>query len=95
MLSHGFYLIKLILVLRLVRTGGSVTLCVVWNRDEENELSDYGEICLVTVKGSPNFIFKHFPCGTEKPGLLKKVIDIGYPGWSKVEIFKGDGREIW
>ena len=75
--------------------GFRYATCLVWNRDEENELSDYGEICLVTVKGSPNFIFKHFPCATEKPGLLKKVIDIGYPGWSKVEIFKGDGWEIW
>ena len=69
--------------------------CFVWNRDAENELSDYGEICLVTVKGSPHTIFEHFPCATEKPSLLKKVIDIGYPGWSRVEIFKEDGWEIW
>jgi hypothetical protein len=69
--------------------------CFVWNRDAENELSDYGEICLITVKGSPHIIFEHFSCATEKPSLLKKAIDIGYPGWSRVEIFKGDGWEIW
>ena len=69
--------------------------CFVWNRDEENELSDFAEICLITVKGSPHIIYEHFPCATEKPSLLKKVIDIGYPGWSRVEIFKNNGWEIW
>jgi hypothetical protein len=69
--------------------------CLVWNRDTENELSDNGEVCLVTVKGSPHLIFEHFPAATEKPELLKKVIDIGYPGWSRVEIFKDDGWQIW
>jgi ParB-like nuclease domain len=69
--------------------------CFVWNRDQEHELSDHGEICLITVKGSPHIIFEHFPYATEKPSLLKKVIDIVYPGWSRVEIFKGDGWEIW
>jgi len=69
--------------------------CLVWNRDEENELSDFGEICLVTVKGSPHFIFEHYPGAAEKPELLKELIDLGYKGWSRVEIFKDDGWQIW
>ena len=68
--------------------------CLVWNRDEENELSDFGEICLVTVKGSPHFIFEHYPGAAEKPDTLKKLIDIGYKGWLRVEIFKDDGWQI-
>ena len=69
--------------------------CLVWNRDKEDELSDFGELCLISVKGSPNFIFQHYPGATEKPDTLKKVIDTGYPGWSRVEIFKDSGWQIW
>lgn len=69
--------------------------CLVWNRDKDDEMSDFGELCLISVKGSPNFIFQRHPGATEKPDTLKKVIDIGYPGWSRVEIFKDDGWEIW
>lgn len=75
--------------------GFRYAACLVWNRDKENEVSDFGEICLVTVKGSPKFIFDHYSGATEKPSLLKEVIDIGYPGWLRVEIFKEDGWQIW
>ena len=69
--------------------------CLVWNREKEDKLSDFGELCLISVKGSPNFIFQLYPGATEKPDTLKKMIDIGYPGWSRVEIFQDDGWEIW
>lgn len=69
--------------------------CLVWNRDKEDELSDFGELCLISVKGSPNFIFQRYPGATEKPNFLKDIIDTGYPGWSRVEIFKGEGWQIW
>lgn len=69
--------------------------CFLWQRDTENVISDEGEICLVSVKGSPHSIFERYPGAAEKPDLLKKVIDIGYKGWSRVEIFKDDGWQIW
>jgi len=75
--------------------GFRYATCLVWNRDKENIVSDFGEICLVTIKGSPKLIFDIYPAAEEKPTLLKEVIDIGYPGWSRVEIFKDDGWQIW
>ena len=69
--------------------------CFLWQRDTENVISDEGELCLVTVKGSPRSIIEHYPGAMEKPDLLKKVIDIGYKGWSGAEIFKDDGWQIW
>ena len=69
--------------------------CFLWQRDTENVISDEGELCLVTVMGSPLSIIEHYPGAPEKPDLLKKVIDIGYKGWSRVEIFKDDGWQIW
>ena len=72
--------------------------CLVWNRDVMNEVSEYGELLLVFVKGSPKTIFKTHEGSTEKPPSVKEIIKIGYPGWSKVEIFVGeeiDGWEIW
>jgi len=69
--------------------------CFLWQRDTENVISDEGELCLVTVMGSPYSIIEHYPGAAEKPDLLKKVIDIRYKGWSRVEIFKDDGWQIW
>jgi len=72
--------------------------CLVWNRDVMNEVSEYVELLLVFVKGSPKTIFKTHEGSTEKPPSVKEIIEIGYPGWSRVEIFVGeeiDGWEIW
>lgn len=71
---------------------------LVWNRDVMNEVSEYGELLLVFVKGSPKTIFKTHEGSTEKPPSVKEIIKIGYPGWSKVEIFVDqeiEGWEIW
>jgi len=72
--------------------------CLVWNRDKENEVSDFGEILLVSVKGCPPLIFDFYEGSKDKPSLVKEVIKIGYPGWSKVEIFVDKmivGWELW
>ena len=69
--------------------------CFLWQRDTENVISDEGELCLVTVMGSPHSIIEHYTGATEKPDLLKRVINVGYQGWSRVEIFKDDGWQIW
>jgi len=75
--------------------GFRYSSCFLWQSDTENVISDEGELCLVTVMGSPYSIIEHYPGATEKPDLFKKVIDMGYPGWSKAEIFKEDGWQIW
>lgn len=71
--------------------GFRYSSCMVWNRDTDYELSNFAEICLVTVKGSPKSILEHYPASKEKPSLLKDVINAGYRGWSKVEIFSEEG----
>ena len=78
--------------------GFRFSTCLVWNRDDLFEVSDFGEILLVYVKGSPNMIFKTFDGSKEKPRMVKDYIEKGYPGWSKVEIFVDqeiEGWEIW
>jgi N6-adenosine-specific RNA methylase IME4 len=69
--------------------------CLVWNLDVLNEVSENGEILLVYVKGSPKLIFDISTRSEQKPSMVKEIIEKGYPGWSRVEIFKGDGCEIW
>jgi hypothetical protein len=69
--------------------------CLVWNRNKEHELSDFGELCLISAKGSPDLIFQHYTGATEKPDTLKEVIELGYRGWSRAEIFKEGGWQIW
>jgi hypothetical protein len=71
--------------------GFRYSSCLVWNRDTDYELSDFAEICLVTVKGSPKSIMEHYPAAKEKPSMLKEVINSGYHGWSRVEIFTEEG----
>jgi len=71
--------------------GFRYSSCLVWNRDTDYELSDFAEICLVTVKGNPKLILEHYPAAKEKPSLLKDVINNGYRGWSRVEIFTEEG----
>jgi N6-adenosine-specific RNA methylase IME4 len=47
------------------------------------------------VKGSPKLIFDISKGSSQKPSMVKEIIEKGYPGWSKVEIFKENGWEIW
>ena len=75
--------------------GFRFATCLVWNKDVLNEVSENAEILLVYVKGSPKFIFDLHEGSEEKPIMVKERIEKGYPGWSKVEIFVGDGWEIW
>jgi hypothetical protein len=69
--------------------------CLVWNRDVLNEVSDFGEILLVSVKGNPQMIFTGAVAGSaEKPSIVREMIDKWYKA-SKVELFVGEGWEIW
>jgi N6-adenosine-specific RNA methylase IME4 len=72
--------------------------CLVWNPDVLNEVSENGEILLVYVKGSPKLIFDTSKTSEQKPAMVKVIIEKGYPGWSKVEMFVGkeiEGWEVW
>jgi len=75
--------------------GFRYATCLVWNCDVLNEVSENGEILLVYVKGSPKLIFDISKGSSQKPSMVKEIIEKGYPGWSKVEIFKENGWEIW
>lgn len=75
--------------------GFRYATCLVWNRDLMNEVSENGEILLVYVKGSPHFIFDLNEGSEEKPIMVKERIERGYPRWSKVEIFNGEGWVMW
>jgi len=54
-----------------------------------------GELLLVSVKGSPNVIFREYESSSEKPELFEEIIRKGYPEISKVELIIGEGWSIW
>ena len=75
--------------------GFRYSSCLIWNKDKQNEVTLNGELLLISVKGSPNNVFVRHEDTSEKPPLVEKLINKGYPEMSKVEIFVGDGWRIW
>lgn len=60
--------------------GFRYATCLVWNKDDLFEVSDFGEILLVYIKGRPKMIFEYFEGSKEKPQMVKDYIENGYPG---------------
>ncbi|MEI7491321.1 MAG: ParB N-terminal domain-containing protein [Bacteroidota bacterium] len=69
--------------------------CLIWNKDTESDITFNCELLLISVKGSPNIVFKSYESSSEKPLFVENLINKGYPELSKVEIFVGDGWRIW
>ena len=71
--------------------------CLVWNRDFLNEVSDMAEILLVSVKGNPPMIHQSvvYKEKTEKPEMVKQMIQSTYPTGKKIELFVGESIEGW
>ena len=74
--------------------GFKYKTCLVWNKDVLNEVSEEGELLLVSTKGNPTMKFKESKGSVEKPEMVKDLIKNGYKT-SVVELFIGDGWEIW
>jgi len=75
--------------------GFRYSTCLIWNKDIESDITLNCELLLVSVKGSPNNVFKIHEGTSEKPSLIERLINQGYPDLSKVEIFVSDGWKIW
>jgi hypothetical protein len=68
---------------------------LLWNKDVLNEVSDYGEILLIATKGNPPMLpLSKNPSMTEKPAVIKEMIDRTYSG-SKIQIMLGEGWSQW
>jgi len=68
--------------------------CMVWNKDVLNEVSEDGEILLISTKGIPQKTFKQTIGNLEKPELVRNLIQDGNKTLV-VELFVGEGWEIW
>jgi len=66
------------------KLGFRYSSCFLRQRDTENVISEDGELWLVIVMGSPHFIIELYPDAIEKSDLMKRVINVGYPEWSRV-----------
>lgn len=75
--------------------GFRYNTCLVWNKDLESDITLNCELLLISMKGSPNNVFKRHEETSEKPIFIEKLINEGYPELSKVEIFVDDGWKIW
>ena len=75
--------------------GFRYNTCVLWNKDIESDITLNCELLLISVKGSPNNVFKRHEETSEKPSFIERIINQGYPDLSKVEIFVDDGWSIW
>jgi len=68
---------------------------LLWNKDVMNEVSDLGEILLVSIKGDPPLIKQNNGYGSfEKPLMVREMIDRTYSG-SKIMITLGEGWSQW
>jgi hypothetical protein len=66
-----------------------------WNKDVMNEVSDFGEILLVSTKGNPPLIKQNNGYGLiEKPLMVREMIDQTYSG-SKIMITLAEGWHQW
>ena len=74
--------------------GLTYRTCLVWNKDVLSEVSEEGEILLVSTKGNPKLIFKNTKGSTEKPEIVRDMIKTGYKT-PVVELHFGEGWEIW
>jgi hypothetical protein len=75
--------------------GFKYQTCLFWNKDHLKEITLNGELLLVSVKGSPNVIFREYEDSSEKPELFEEIIREGYHDISKVELQIGEGWKIW
>lgn len=68
-----------------------------WNKDSVSECSDFGELMLIGIKGNPPMIplsNENQPM-TEKPPIIREMIENIYLRMDKVTIRIGEGWELW
>jgi hypothetical protein len=70
---------------------------LVWNKDFLNEVSDMCEILLVSLKGNPPMIHQSvvYKEKTEKPMVVKQMIQSTYLSGKKIELFVGETIDRW
>ena len=84
--------------MKLLRNWGfTYQTSFLWNKDLLNECSDLGEVMLIGTRGNPPMIklsSENQPM-TEKPKLVKEMINQVYQQVDKVIIHLGEGWELW
>jgi hypothetical protein len=81
----------------LPQWGFQYKTALLWNKDVMNEISDMGEVMLIGIKGNPPMISlsTQNQSMSEKPAIIRKMIDKAYQRVDKVIIHLGEGWEQW